>query len=1110
MTSSDHGRDSAESEQFDQIADLVARAILALECDGQAAADAVLAADPRRADAARERIQSLRDAGMLCASGDDLPEQIGEFRVLERLGRGGMGEVYLAEQQSPVSRRVALKVIRRGMDTREVLARFAIERQALALLDHPNIAKIHDAGETSDGRPYLVMEYVAGVPVTNYCDERELSTEARIELVAEICDTVQHAHQRGILHRDLKPTNVLVLDRDGKPWPKVIDFGVAKSTQHRFAGATMHTEVGRLLGTPEYMSPEQAANRVDLDTRTDVYSLGVILYELLTGSLPIESARLRAVGQGEMERILQREDPPTPSTRISTRGDASLEIASRRRTDPGSLRRQLRGDLDWITMKALERDRNRRYPMAAAFAQDLRRHLAFEPVIAGPPGAWYRVTRFARRHRGATVAAATILLSLVVGLGASVTFWREARAAQLNEATARADVEDALDVALRAANEMLVEVGGDRLRRIPGFAVERRRLLESGLAFCRSVMEKTPVRSRRLVTAGLVESRIASFQLALGLDAEAAATLDQIVVPPSERAVDPEDLEQLQLSIAKVRAALCAAAGDSPGATTARREAVRLARALLARAPADPARQDAEGIALGALARELAATDVSGEEVGRVYAEAHAATRRAIERPGEPSPALPALLRNWASEAHREIDRGEAGRAAPILVELEQQLRRLLERKPDDLELLDELAPALALRARALQVSGEVGAAERDARGAIEIFERMCASFPGDDGLVSALASVRLTLVDCLVKTFRYTDAIAETGRIVAAREAIFAHAPQSKSSALDLAFALGKQALVILDRYRLKPDVDLEPVRIGTQRAVEIADRMMADATLDLPTRTNLAQAYFARSQYGESTGDFELMTVNLDRSLAIITAAVEAEPEKVSLRFTQEYQYRAAGRARLATGDVAGARSRFELAVRCEDDLRARGVVYGDSDGRLGELCSLLASACAASGALREAEEAARRALELSTARQMIVRDVAATYLVIAAKAADPDTRHGLLDLALSTATRAREILLESSGGDRGPSFRIASHAILLQIAAVHRARAEPSQAELLLREAIEDARVVFRQRASAADRDRLATTFDALIESVESRGDAEQAAALRTERTADLGGG
>ena len=344
-------------------------------------------------------------------------DRLGPYRLLEVLGKGGFGVVHLAEQTAPIRRRVAIKLIKPGMDSEGVIARFEAERQALAILDHPNVARVIDAGTTDRGRPYFVMEYVPGVPITEYCDRHKLDTAARLDLLIQVCEAAQHAHQKGIIHRDIKPSNILVTVQDDRPVPKVIDFGVAKAISHRLTAETIYTEQGQLIGTPEYMSPEQAEmSGLHVDTRTDIYSLGVLLYELLVGKLPFETDVLRRAGYAEIQRVIREEDPPTPSHRLSTLGGESTAIAGRRRTDAGLLIRQIRGDLDWITMKAMDKDRTRRYGTASELAADIRRHLRHEPVVAGPPSTTYRLKKFARRHRAGVAGATAVLVALLLGI----------------------------------------------------------------------------------------------------------------------------------------------------------------------------------------------------------------------------------------------------------------------------------------------------------------------------------------------------------------------------------------------------------------------------------------------------------------------------------------------------------------------------------------------------------------------------------------------------------------------------------------------------------------------------------------------------------------------
>ncbi len=384
--------------------------------------------------------QSLAPPAAAAAAG-----AIGPYQLLEVIGQGGMGEVWLAEQRTPVRRRVALKLIKAGMDTREVVARFESERQALAMMDHPAIAKVFEAGSTPEGRPYFAMEYVAGVAITHYCDKHRLPTRRRLELFTRVCEGVQHAHRKAIIHRDLKPSNILVSEVDGKPIPKIIDFGIAKATAQSLTARTAFTRFGTVVGTPEYMSPEQAGSAAeDIDTRADVYSLGVVLYELLSGALPLD---YRKMAFDEILRSLREEDAPRPSTRVRTLGEQSTAIAKNRGAEPKTLTRQLRGDLDSIALKALEKDRARRYGSPADLAADIQRYLENKPVAAGPASIAYRARKFAVRYRLWVAAAAAFVVLLVAGVVVSTA---EAVRANRERDMARAAEHEALAQKLTA------------------------------------------------------------------------------------------------------------------------------------------------------------------------------------------------------------------------------------------------------------------------------------------------------------------------------------------------------------------------------------------------------------------------------------------------------------------------------------------------------------------------------------------------------------------------------------------------------------------------------------------------------------------------------------
>src|SRR5215469_11056071 len=476
--------------------------------------------------------------------------RIGPYELIEVLGEGGFGIVFVAEQREPVRRLVALKIVKPGMDTREVVARFEAERQALAMMDHPNIARVFDGGTTESGRPYFVMELVKGVPITQYCQEHELSPRDRLHLMATVCQSAQHAHQKGVIHRDLKPTNVLVAAYDGLPVPKIIDFGVAKALGERLTDRTPLTNFGGIVGTLEYMSPEQAEfSAHDIDTRADIYSLGVLLYELLTGTTPLTRERLKQAGMSEALRLIREEEPPKPSSRLSELQRVRGQISAQRKLEPERLTRDLRGDLDWIVMKALEKDRDRRYQTANGLARDIERYLNDEPVEACPPSARYRLRKLLRRHRGPAVAVCTVLAVLVGGITTTSWGFLSARAAQ-------GHAEENFELAKDAVDDYLNKVTEDPELKRTNFNSLRKKLLESAVPFYQRLVERKPGDAAQEAARGRAYGRLGVLRGQIGEAAEALADFEQMLAIFAKLSAEFPAVPQYRESLADARNSL--------------------------------------------------------------------------------------------------------------------------------------------------------------------------------------------------------------------------------------------------------------------------------------------------------------------------------------------------------------------------------------------------------------------------------------------------------------------------------------------------------------------------------------------------------------------------
>jgi len=521
----------------------------------------------------------------------------GRYKLLEEVGAGGMGTVWVAEQSKPVRRKVAVKLIKAGMDSKTVLARFEAERQALAVMDHPNIAKVLDGGTTDTGRPFFVMEYVKGVPITDYCDAARLSVADRLALFVPVCQAVQHAHQKGIVHRDLKPSNILVCLYDGQPVPKVIDFGLAKALHQPLTDLTLHTAHGQMLGTPLYMSPEQAEfNNLDVDTRADVYALGVILYELLTGTTPLERNQLRRAAWDEMLRLIREEEPPRPSARLSSSGSLP-SVAAQRQLEPARLTKLIRGELDWIVMKCLEKDRGRRYDTANGLAQDVQRYLVDEPVEACPPTAAYRLRKMARKYRKVlvTLGAFAVLLLTAAVVSVGLASWaihernhadQQKRVAEEQKQVAEVNFRRAVE----AVDQMLTRVGTKKLAHVPQMEPIRVELLQDALRFYRQFLaERADDPAMQLETAN-AHNRVAFILLELGQHDESGESYRQALTLLDKLSADsPDDpeLTHIRAGIYGQLGVLHVGLHQYPQAMKAYRQAETLWEGLERRQPGD-------------------------------------------------------------------------------------------------------------------------------------------------------------------------------------------------------------------------------------------------------------------------------------------------------------------------------------------------------------------------------------------------------------------------------------------------------------------------------------------------------------------------------------------
>jgi serine/threonine protein kinase len=751
------------------------------DADLRARVEALLQAEPEignflRSDASRPEPGRTVDTRAIESAGT----VIGAYKLMEQIGEGGMGLVFVAEQQHPVRRKVALKIVKPGMDTRQVVARFEAERQALALMDHPNIATVLDGGETSSGRPYFVMELVKGVPITEYCDQKQIPIRERLALFGHVCEAVQHAHQKGIIHRDIKPSNVLVMSHDGTPVPKVIDFGVAKAIGQQLTDKTLYTQFTQLVGTPLYMSPEQAGeSSLDVDTRSDIYSLGVLLYELLTGTTPFDRERLSKASYEEIRRIIREEEPPKPSTRLSTLGRSGparqagpttatlATIATQRQSDPKRLRRLFRGELDWIVMKALEKDRNRRYDTASALAQDIERYLHDLPVQACPPSALYRFGKFARRHRAALTTVSLVALALVAG--AAVSIWLAVRATRaealaqsrmLAESKRREQARAALD-----ANTSLML--GDLLAQQQTLTEGHKRFLKQALEayeeFATDTSEDEASRygvARALANVAHMHLRLSPTDNAVGAYRQAVTRFEQLVADFPAQGHYQRDLSTAQRDLGRALEWINQPA-DARQAFTA---ALATGERLIADYPDVSEYRHNQALNhffLGQLGH------VTPQESEQCFQRAIALLEPLVARSPDVQDYRALLGRTEAAYSSVAATMGRSGEAVSACRRAVKILEQLVAESPKSWEYRHLLGQVYNNLANRLRSGGRPEEIEKAYRAALALIRRLAADFP-------AAPQHRLDLAICLTNL---GDLLSESGRVAEgaplAREAV-------------------------------------------------------------------------------------------------------------------------------------------------------------------------------------------------------------------------------------------------------------------------------------------------------------------------------------------------
>jgi serine/threonine protein kinase len=831
------------------------------------------------------------------ATGDEPPadplgeqpgDSVGLYKLLQKLGEGGMGAVWVAEQQQPVRRRVALKLIKPGMDSRQVITRFEQERQALALMDHTHIAKVLDAGTTPQGRPYFVMELVKGVPITKYCDELHLSIRERLELFVPVCQAVQHAHQKGVIHRDLKPSNVLVAIQDGKPVPKIIDFGVAKALHTKLAERTLYTEIGAVIGTLEYMAPEQAElSALDIDTRADVYALGVLLYELLTGSTPLDRQRLRTAALDEVFRLIREEEPPKPSTRLTQSTESLTTLAAKRRADPRRLGAEVRGDLDWIVMKALEKDRTRRYETANGFARDVQRYLTDEAIEARPPSARYRLRKFVRRNRVAVflttlsaAAVAAVLFNHTIGLyqirrerDRALAAEQVAQAERDRAEAARALADRNFQKARTAVEDYLQKVADNpELKNNPNSHGLRKQLLTAALPFFEEFVQQKSDDPAVRFDQGQAYARLARVRGDVG-EREAAirdytSARNIYTTLAAEFPAVPEYRFQLASShdgLGHLFSGLrLSDFGKRAEAETAFRQALAILEKLAADFPAVPVYRSNVAVShcnLGDLLRDLGKRD-----------EAEAAYRQALAIQEKVVADFPAERRYRLSLAYHHASLGilleGVGKPGEAEVAYRQALairEKLVADFPAILDYRESLAGSAFALGNVLNVMGKRAEAEAAYRQALAVREKLAADFPAVRVYRQDLAFSHTNLGLLLRILGKRAEAEAHDRQALAVKEKLAADFPTVPAYRVSLAGSYVNFGITLRDRGEPAAALDWFANAIPLLEAVLAQDSRVAIA------RQYLRNAHWMRAVALRRLARSAEAVEDIDRALAL-----------------------------------------------------------------------------------------------------------------------------------------------------------------------------------------------------------------------------------------------